>query len=297
MSRSMDLNVIPLGSGDKGKAPSCGGGWEDPANFKKNNDLVKTRKSKMYGVLCGKHNNLIVIDYDTHKLEETSINPKSLKGVHGSGAYIVQTQSGGFHVYHTYEDKYDSWKGVCGIDGYIDIRTTNNYVVGAGSTGYKLLSGNIEKLTPMPDIIFKKLDGDISSMREKKTKRKSKSKSKKVHDLDEADALVEHLEDFGFTNVEFRWDNSPYNFTCDQVGGGVTCINSSCTNLSLGNFANVPVSVDFVGNLAPLDSYQLTSSPARPSTLLLLHWHLTVLLYPRYLAPAGTPVRSAFARS
>jgi hypothetical protein len=223
MSKSMDLNVIPLGSGDKGKAPSCGGGWENPANFKTNNDLVKTRKSKMYGVLCGKHNNLIVIDYDSHKLEETSINPKSLKADHGSGAYIVQTQSGGFHVYHTYEDKYDSWKGVCGIDGYIDIRTTNNYVVGAGSTGYKLLSGNIEKLTPMPDIIFKKLDGDISSMREKKTKRKSKSKSKKVHDLDEADALVEHLEDFGFTNVEFRWDSSPYNFTCDQVGGGVIC--------------------------------------------------------------------------
>jgi hypothetical protein len=158
--------------------------------------LVKARKSPMYGVLCGKHNNLIVIDYDTHKLEETSINPKSLKGVHGSGAYIVQTQSGGFHVYHTYEDKYEAWKGICGIDGYIDIRTTNNYVVGAGSTGYKLLSGNIEKLTPMPDIIFKKLDGDISSMLEKKTKRKSKSKSKKVHDLNEADALVEHLEDF-----------------------------------------------------------------------------------------------------
>ena len=223
MSKSMDLNVIPLGSGDKGKAPSCGGGWEDPANFKKNNDLVKARKSPMYGVLCGKHNNLIVIDYDSHKLEETSINLKTLKGVHGSSAYIVKTQSGGFHVYHTYEDKFDSWPGACGIHGYIDIRTTNNYVVGAGSTGYTQLSGNIQKLTPMPDEIFKKLDGDISSMREKKTKRKSKSKSRKVTDLDEADALVEHLEDFGFTNVEFRWDNSPYNFTCDQVGGGVTC--------------------------------------------------------------------------
>ena len=64
--RSMEINKIPLGSGDKGKAPSCGGGWEDPANFKKNNDLVKTRKPQMYCVLYGKHNNLIVIDYDTH---------------------------------------------------------------------------------------------------------------------------------------------------------------------------------------------------------------------------------------
>ena len=135
MSGTMDLNVIPLGFGDKGKAPSCGEGWKDPANFTKNNDLVKTRKPQMYGVLCGKHNNLIVIDYDIHKLEESSINLQSLKGVHGSSAYIVKTQSGGFHVYHTYEDKFDSWPGTCGIQGYIDIRTTNNYVVGAGSTG------------------------------------------------------------------------------------------------------------------------------------------------------------------
>ena len=110
MSGTMDLNVIPLGFGDKGKAPSCGEGWKDPANFTKNNDLVKTRKPQMYGVLCGKHNNLIVIDYDIHKLEETSINLQSLKGVHGSSAYIVKTQSGGFHVYHTYEDKFDSWE-------------------------------------------------------------------------------------------------------------------------------------------------------------------------------------------
>ena len=232
--RSMEINKIPLGSGDKGKEPSCGGGWKDPANFKKNNDLVKTRKSKMYGVLCGKQNNLLVVDYDIYKLEETAINLKTLKGAHGAGAYIVQTQSGGYHVYHTYEDKFESWKGKCGIYGYIDIRNTNNYVVGGKSTGYTELSGNIEKLTPMPDIIFNKLDGKIASMRKEasngKSKSKpnkvfwgSKSKSNKVHDLDEADALVEHLEDFGFTNVEFRWDGSPYNFTCDQVGGKVAC--------------------------------------------------------------------------
>ena len=98
MSGTMDLNVIPLGFGDKGKAPSCGEGWKDPANFSKNNDLVKTRKPQMYGILCGKHNNLIVIDYDIHKLEETSINLQNLKGVHGSSAYIVKTQSGGFFM-------------------------------------------------------------------------------------------------------------------------------------------------------------------------------------------------------
>jgi len=145
----------------------------------------------MYGVLCGKHNNLIVIDYDIHKLEETSINLQSLKGVHGSSAYIVKTQSGGFHVYHTYEDKFDSWPGTCGIRRYIDIRTTNNYVVGAGSTGYTQVSGNIQKLAPMPDVIFNMLDGDIQSTLEKQTKRKSK----KIYEADEQDALVELLED------------------------------------------------------------------------------------------------------
>ena len=47
MSGTMDLNVISLGFGDKGKAPSCGEGWKDPANFTKNNDLVKTRESSV----------------------------------------------------------------------------------------------------------------------------------------------------------------------------------------------------------------------------------------------------------
>lgn len=215
----MNLNVIPLGLGDKGKAPSCGGGWQNPENFQTNNTLVRTTKPDMYGVLCGKHNNIIVIDYDIHKLEETSINLESLKGVHGSTAYIVETQSGGFHVYHTYEDKYECWGGICGVQGYIDIRNTGNYVVGAKSTGYRQVSGNIERLTPMPDNIFQALDASIKTMRETKTRKKTH----KLYQAEEQDALVELLEDFGFTNVEFKWKNTPYNFDCDQVGFGQAC--------------------------------------------------------------------------
>ena len=71
----------------------------------------------------------------------------------------------------------------------------------------------------MPDVIFNMLDGDIKSKLEKKTKRKSN----KLYEADEQDALVELLEDFGFTNVAFKWNSSPYNFDCDQVGGGVAC--------------------------------------------------------------------------
>lgn len=215
----MNLNVIPLGVGDKGKKPSCGKGWEKSENFQTNNTLVRTTKPPMYGVLCGKHNNIIVIDYDIHKLEETNINLESLKGVHGSTAYIVETQSGGFHVYHTYEDKYESWGGICGVDGFIDIRNTGNYVVGANSTGYRQLSGNIKRLTPMPDKIFQALDQMIKIKREKKTR----EKTDKLYEAEEQDALVELLEDFGFTNVEFKWKNTPYNFDCDQVGLGQAC--------------------------------------------------------------------------
>ena len=55
----------------------------------------------------------------------------------------------------------------------------------------------------MPDMIFNKLNGDIQSKLEKKTKRKSK----KMYEADEQDALVELLEDFGFTNVAFKWNS------------------------------------------------------------------------------------------
>jgi len=123
-------------------------------------------------------------------------------------------------VYHTYEDKFESWGGICGIDGYVDIRNTGVYFVGAGNAGYNALSGNINKLTPMSDsVFFRGLDASISGMREKKTKRESK----KIYEAEEQDALVELLEDFGFTDVAFKWKNSPYNFNCDQVGGGVVC--------------------------------------------------------------------------
>lgn len=57
-------------------------------------------------------------------------------------------------MYHTYEDKFESWGGICGIDGHVDIRNTGMYVVGAGSAGYNALSGNINKLTPMSDSVF-----------------------------------------------------------------------------------------------------------------------------------------------
>jgi len=159
----MELNTIPLGNGDDGKDPSCGTGWQNRKNFETNNDLVKTKKSKMYGVLCGKHNNLIVIDYTIHKLEKTVIDLSFLKRFHGASAYIVQTLSG-FHVYHTYETRFKGWRGMRGVQGYIDIKNTRDYVIGGKSVGCKEVSGNIKRLTPMPDEVFSYIDTGVKKM-------------------------------------------------------------------------------------------------------------------------------------
>ena len=71
---------------------------------------VVTRASKgNYGVLCGPRSGILVIDYDLDKVPEiTNINLESLIGVHGD-TMIVQTPKGGYHVYHSYDDRFDAW--------------------------------------------------------------------------------------------------------------------------------------------------------------------------------------------
>ena len=71
-----NLNLISLGSGPKGKAPSCKTGWNIPANFDANNQHVNNTKAPMYGVLTGKHDYFIVIDYDTQNVPKQNIDLK-----------------------------------------------------------------------------------------------------------------------------------------------------------------------------------------------------------------------------
>ena len=200
-----NLNLIPLGSGKKEKEPSCGDAWEKEENFVKNTKLVKSRKSPMYGILTGKANDLIVVDYDSWDPEkekgfrpEDNINHKSLKATHGAGAYIVATQSGGFHVYHTYSDQVDHWTNVTGMKDYIDIRTNRGYIVGGKSTGYKELSGTLEKLTEMPQEVFDDLNPKmIEKQTKKKTTRKTLTKTVKEQNEDMAKILKEE----GFKDI------------------------------------------------------------------------------------------------
>ncbi len=217
----MVFNLIPLGSGNKGKAPSCKTGWNEPANFDINNQIVKATKPPMYGVLTGTHNNNIVIDYDIYNVPNKNIDLASLKKYHGSGAYIVQTQSGGFHVYHKYHEKFEDWGGATGIEGYIDIRNTGNYVVGGKSPGYKEVSGNIGMLTEMPTEIFGFIDGCIKAKRKAKKKTSTK-KTKTVKEMDEE--VEKFLEGIDFSGIclDTCYDNKQ-NFDCDQKGEGTIC--------------------------------------------------------------------------
>ena len=211
-----NLNLISLGSGPKGKAPSCKTGWNIPANFDANNQHVKNTKAPMYGVLTGKHNDIIVIDYDTYNVPKQNIDLKKLKKYHGAAAYIVQTQSGGFHVYHKYKDTFEEWGGICGIEGYIDIRNTGNYVVGGKSPGYKELSGSIENLTEMPLETFGWLDGRIQEKRANSKKQTTTKKQPKTM-KEQNDDSINILKSLGFKDVVLT---SKYgdlqNFVCNR---------------------------------------------------------------------------------
>ena len=48
-----NLNIIPLGSGENGKEPSCGKGIHKEENFEKYSQLTRTKKAPMYAILTG----------------------------------------------------------------------------------------------------------------------------------------------------------------------------------------------------------------------------------------------------
>jgi hypothetical protein len=206
---------IPLVDGDK--KPSLSG-WSGATPEKLNALDMLAKDSQNHGILCGKTNGIIVLDYDIHKIPETdpsygNYHLESMLGVHGENCYIVQTTSGGFHVYHEFTEDVENWKGICGINGFVDIRTTGNYVVGPGSTvngkEYKLLHSPPDgKIGPIPPELYEA----YNEHQKPKTK-------KQYEDVDHQEAAA-LLEQNGFTGVSFISD---YNFDCNQKGRGATC--------------------------------------------------------------------------
>jgi hypothetical protein len=190
-------------------------GWGHEASDEYINQLDKATRDGPkgnYGVLCGRRSKIIVIDYDTDKVPECNVTLESLKEHHGD-TLIVQTPKGGFHVYHEYSPKFDHWNGVTGIEGFVDIRTNGNYVVGPGSivNGKRYRIVNQADCKGMSNETFDVFDEHVGGIQKKERN------ENQLIDPGKYDKL---LNENGFTNI--RWVNS-YNFTCDQRGRGSVC--------------------------------------------------------------------------
>ena len=72
------------------------------------NDTHTKDVSKSYGVVCGKRNNITVIDLDTNKWDDNKEHPFITKFgtdyVKKFDTFTVKTVRGGYHLYFTYDD-------------------------------------------------------------------------------------------------------------------------------------------------------------------------------------------------
>ena len=198
------MHLIPL---DQDKEPTCGRGFLDEANYEQNTQ--KVIPGEMYGVLTGRPNRVLVIDWDCYggKCEFELTEEMLTRKVGGEGAYIVKTRSGGYHTYFAWdEERFGDWKGTVGIEGFVDIRTTGNYVVGAHAPGYELLRGDINNLPPMPNDLYSFLDGKVGHKVERADTECSFTQA----------SVTPLLEDMGFTGIHWLSGATSYDFECDQ---------------------------------------------------------------------------------
>lgn len=102
-----------------------------------------------YGIQCGKHSNLCVVDIDVSDggmMQWVSIkktNPKFK-------TMTVRTPSKGLHLYFKYREGLKNWVKTNGYG--IDVRTDGGYVMGYRSKGYKLIIDT--PIIDMPDWLF-----------------------------------------------------------------------------------------------------------------------------------------------
>ena len=219
---------------DNSKEPAMSG-WSGAGATEARLDAftMVTDTTKNYGVLCGVPSNIIVIDYDTYNLpadERIRYTKESMIGVHGEDILLVKTPSGGFHVYHEYTENVSEWKGTCGISlygdddqGFVDIRTSGNYVVGLGSSvngnSYELLHKG-SKIGPMPMELWEVFNQKVMEKSRASTKKKNLGKTSCVGQTDGKTEIETLLKVEKFTNI--RWV-SEYGFDCDQRGKGTVC--------------------------------------------------------------------------
>ena len=99
------MHLIPL---NQEKQPTCGEGFLDEANYERN--TRKVVPGEMYGVLTGRPNRILVIDWDCYKSDFEFTEEIMVPVVGGDRAYIVKTRSGGYHTYFAWdEERFGDW--------------------------------------------------------------------------------------------------------------------------------------------------------------------------------------------
>lgn len=180
-----ELNFTKIILGKNSKIPLKDCSWTKKENWRKG--YINLSKYN-YGILCGKVNNLIVIDLDLEKNKKDnrfvpSGFEKMKEYINEFGdidTFTIKTPSGGVHYYFLYESKNKATNilinqipNATEFYGYgIDVRTekitggTGGYVVGFGSqiNGNKYTIINNKPLIEMPeDLAFWLLQGTPSN--------------------------------------------------------------------------------------------------------------------------------------
>ena len=218
METERKLLKIPLGF--RSKIPRRGiYEYQHPENFAKHNALCK--RDENYGILMGKPNNAICLDYDIYDpncKEKQKYTLEYFKKVCGDDVYISRTPSGGYHAVFRYEARFDTWKNATKINGFIDIRTTGGYICGNGCEtekgSYCRLNGNILKLTNMPDTLYQLVEKNANFAVRERTNTKPMHQNIETQGIP-GDINTE-LQRLGFSGI--YWTTS-YGFKCDQNSG------------------------------------------------------------------------------
>lgn len=171
------------------KNPSCK--WKEHNNQKKISLTLNNEKNiANFGVVCGRRNNLCVVDIDCSK--EDNMNDNIFIQTFGDaenwfklwGCPVVKTRSGGFHLYFQENPRVLQ---TANSETHIDIRAEGGYVVAPGSVvgdgKYEIIQGDIGRLPEMSETLTQFLEINyIGSKNSKKDKPKTRIKIIKSKD-------------------------------------------------------------------------------------------------------------------
>ena len=164
--------------------------WKDEnKNIILNNtyDIKPDTKYNNYGVICGEVSNIIVVDIDLDKMTKDNIFLVTFPDYLNINTYIVQSRSGGYHLYFKYDkDLYNVASNI-----FVDIRSDGGYIVGEGS----IIDGKQYKIYKNNDII--ECPEDMKEFLLKYVcKRKEKKEKKERNNKDDPNCeYLENLED------------------------------------------------------------------------------------------------------